>query len=315
MVKPPKNVIIKDSTLREGLDVPGVDFSFAQRLKIARLLDKAKVPEIEVVAPSKVLQDIEFVRILKKEGLRIKISGLIYGYKPDYHEEIEAVKGCLDRFDILMPLASQREPYDRDAKKKLLNERLFFALRHHLDAGVGFPHSTQTTLEFLLEISKESAKEGAHRITIYDTNGSADPFEVLNLVRQLKERVAIPVFFHAHNDLGLATANSLAAVYAGVDGLDVTVNGLGDRAGNAALEQVVISLDRKGFRTGIQLEDLRLLSETVAEESGVEVSKLAPIVGDYVFSHKSPAHLEAPALFEAFDPQSVSSQRKLHGSS
>ena len=130
----------------------------------------------------------------------------------------------------------------------------------------------------------------------------------------MKESVDVPLFFHGHNDLGLATANSLAAIYAGADGLDVTVNGLGDRAGNAAFEQVIVGLHRKGFHTGIRLQDLRLLSQTVAEESGVEVSKLAPVVGDYVFSHKSPGHLESPELFEAFNPKIVDSVRKLNTS-
>ena len=155
-----------------------MDFSFDQRLKIARLLDKANVPEIEVVAPGKVLKDLEFAEMLKEEGLQVRTSGLIYGHKPDYHAEIEAVKGCLDRFDILMPLASKRRPYDNSSKKSLLVDRLLYALRHHSDVGVGFPHSTQTTIEFLVEIGKESVKGGARRITIYDTNGSADPFEV-----------------------------------------------------------------------------------------------------------------------------------------
>ena len=146
---------------------------------------------------------------------------------------------------------------------------------------------------------------------IYDTNGGADPFEVNNLIKQLKEKMNIPLCFHAHNDLGLATANSLSAVYAGAEILDVTVNGLGDRAGNASLEQIALCLHLKGIDTGITLSELKPLSETIAKESGVEVPKLAPIVGDYVFLHKSPSHLEAPELFEAFNPALLRLRREL----
>lgn len=311
MVNSSKKVIIKDATLREGLDVPNVNFSLEQKLKIAKLLDKANVPEIEVVAPSRVLKDLEFVNRLKDEGLRPKTSGLIYSYGPNCQEEIEESSKYLNRFDLLMPVSPKRKPCDRDTKKSLLLKALSHSLSYQSDVGVGFPHSTQVEFELLSEISKEAVKNGAKRVTIYDTNGSSDPFAVSDLIKQLKMSVDVALFFHGHNDLGLATANSLAAVYAGADGLDVTVNGLGDRAGNCSFEQAVLALHLKGFNTGVMLEDLRRLSETVEKESGVEVSKLAPVVGEYIFSHKSPSHLDNPGLFEAFDPQIVDSYRKL----
>jgi len=306
-----KKTIIKDSTLREGLDVPDVNFLLGQKLEIARLLDQACVPEIEVVAPGKVFEDLEFVKRLKEERLRIKTSGLVYVYNPQYQAEIKEASRFLNRFDLLMPVSPKRRPYDKNVKISHLLEALSFSLNYLPEVGVGFPHSTQTEIDFLLEIGRESVNGGARRITIYDTNGNSDPFEIYALVKRLKDDLDVPLFFHGHNDLGLATANSLAAVYAGADGLDVTVNGLGDRAGNASLEQVVLSLHLKGFETVVTLQDLRRLSETVEEESGVKVSKLAPIVGKHIFVHKSPGHLENPDLFEAFDPQLVGSKRKL----
>lgn len=306
-----RKIIIKDSTLREGLDVPNVSFLPEQRLNIARLLDKANVQEIEVVAPSRVLKDLEFVKRLKEEGLRLKTSGLIYSYSPHCQQEIEESGKYLNRFDLLMPVSTKRKPYDRDAKIGLLLDMLAYSLQYGSDVGVGFPHSTQTEVEFLLEICKEAVKSGAKRVTIYDTNGGSDPFSVYDLVKRLKEYLDVVLFFHAHNDLGLATANSLAAVYSGANGLDVTINGIGDRAGNASLEQVVLVLHLKGFDTGVILEELRRLSKGVEKESGVEVYKLAPVVGEYIFSHKSPSHLENPELFEAFDPKIVDSYREL----
>jgi isopropylmalate/homocitrate/citramalate synthase len=311
MVGESKKVILKDSTLREGLDTPNVKFTLAEKLKIAKLLDKANVPEIEIVAPSHVLRDLEFVKRLKEERLKIRTSGLIYAYKADCEREMEEASRCLDRLDILMPVSERRMPSHRDDKIRCLLEVLGHALRFGADVGVGFPHATQTDVEVLLEIGKESVKNGAKRVTVYDTNGSADPFEIYNLMKRLREGLSSALCFHGHNDLGLATANSLSAVYAGADALDVTINGLGDRAGNACFEQVVLALYLRGIGTGVVLKDLALPSRTVEAASGIPVSKLAPILGEYVFCHKSPSHLEAPELFEAFDPAIVGSSRSL----
>ena len=306
-----KRIGIKDSTLREGLDVPDVHFSSEQKLNIAKWMDQANVPEIEVVAPGKVFQDLEFVKKLKARGLSARTSGLVYSFNSQAREEIKEASNYLNRFDLLMPVSPKRKPYDPNDKMNQLLEILSFSLLHSTEIGVGFPHAAQTDIEFLQTISSEAVKQGAKRVTLYDTNGSLDPFEVFHLVKTIKDTLAVPLFFHGHNDLGMATANSLAAVYAGADGLDVTINGLGDRAGNASLEQVVLSLHLKGFETGILLKDLRPLSEIVEEASGLRVSKLAPVVGKHIFVHKSPGHLESPDLFEAFDPQLVGSKREV----
>ncbi len=306
-----RKVAIRDSTLREGLDVPGVAFSIGQRIRIARLLDRSLVPEIEIVAPGRVFQDLDFARSLKADNLRVKASGLIFASSPRCREEVRAARECLDRFDVLMPVSEQRKPYDRETKKRILLDALSYSREYCPNVGVGFPHSTQAAPEFLLEICRESAARGAVRIFIYDTHGGMDPFGVHSLIRRLKESVDVPIFFHAHNDLGMATANSVAAVRAGADGLDVTVNGLGDRAGNASLEQVVMALHLQGIETGIFFGTLKELSEAVGQESGIAVSKLAPVVGEFVATHKSPAHLDIPNLFEAFDPSLVGLERKI----
>lgn len=314
MVGQSKKVILKDSTLREGLDTPHVTFTIEEKLKIAKLLDQANVPEIEIVAPGHFLRDLEFVERLKEKSLKIRTSGLTYAYRRECEQEIAEANRCLDRFDILMPVSKKRMPNNKDKKIECLLNVLTHALGLQSDVGVGFPHSTQTDVEFLFEIANESEKTGAKRITLYDTNGSSDPLEIYNLIKRLREGLSVPLCFHGHNDLGLATANSLSAVYAGADALDVTINGLGDRAGNACFEQVALALHLKGIETGVMLRDLVLLSRTVETASGIPVSKLAPVLGEYVFCHKSPSHLEAPELFEAFDPAIVGSGRSLTNS-
>ncbi len=256
------------------------------------------------------MQDLDFARTIRNEIPRLVTSGLIYSTSSRMKAEIEAASKSLHRFDLLMPVSERREPFARAQKIALLKEMLAFALSHHSEVGVGFPHSMQTDLEFLLEISKCAASEGAKRLTIYDTNGSANPFSVHAAVERLRNEVEVPIFFHGHNDLGLATANALAAVHAGAQGLDVTTNGLGDRAGNASLEQVALALHLGGLTTGVKLERLKELSEIVEQESGVPVSKLAPVVGEFILHHKSPSHLKNPDLFEAYDPQILAMERK-----
>jgi homocitrate synthase NifV len=307
---PARSIVLKDATLREGLDVPGVSFTVPERLAIAAALARAGVPEIEVVAPSRVADDLPVARQIQSQ-IPIRVSGLIYAHRPDWRREAEAACEGLDRVDLLMPLSERREPYDRREKAARLEEALRFCRALPLEMGAGFPHSTQADAGFVIEVAHRAVQSGAKRITIYDTNGGAEPFGVLRLVRQMVSAVVVPVFFHAHDDLGLATANAWAAVEGGAAGVDVTVNGLGDRAGNAGLEQVVMLLRLRARPTGVEPSALKGLSRLVESLSGVPVSELAPVVGRYTFDHESPAHVEAPAEFEAFDPDLVGGERSL----
>lgn len=307
-----RTVVLKDSTLREGLDTPGVAFTEREKLRIADALVAAGVTEAEVVAPSRVREDLSFVRTLRRRGIPLRASGLIYANGPQCAQELDDCGvSRLDRVDLLMPLSEHREP--RDPRQKV--ERLLAALAHRasqcLEVGVGFPHAMQADADFLVDIASRAVAAGAKRVTVYDTNGGADPAAVQTLLGRLSQGLGISVFFHAHNDLGLATANSWTAVLAGAAGLDVTVNGLGDRAGNASLEQVATLLHVRGFVTGVRLPELPKVSRLVARLSGVAVPALAPVVGAYVFAHKSPSHLKVPTEFEAFDPGLIGARRRL----
>lgn len=307
MPEPAEKIIIRDVTLREGLDVPGVEFSFSQRLKIAASLSEAGVPEIEIVAPAKVDEDSGFAAMCREysEQVRCRTSGLVYASREKCFGEIDLLSGLLDRLDILMPLSSERKPFEETEKIERMLEVLDYGVKQLPGVGIGFPHALHADPEFLALACREAESHGAGRITIYDTDGSADPFFIFQILDELRQVAGVELFFHAHNDLGLATANSLAAVLAGADGLDVTVNGLGDRAGNASLEQVLLNLVLEEIETGISPAGLKKLSVLVEKESGVPVHPLAPVVGEYVFTHKSPGHLGITSLFEAFDPEMV----------
>ena len=299
------HTLIRDSTLREGLDVPSVAFSLEQRLRIAALLVRLGVAELEVLAPGRVTADLPVAREIRARRLDARCTGLLYATSPDLDEQARVTAACLDHVDILVPASPLRKPYEFAAKKELLVAATRTVGRSHETFGVGLPNATQVDRDQLLELVAAAVKARATRITIYDTNGSADPFRTFELMEGLVRDIDVPLFFHGHNDLGMATANTLAAVRAGAAGIDVTINGLGDRAGNCALEQIGLCLELEGIRTGIDLVQLPSISQAVAAESGIEVGPLSPVTGDYAFSHKSPGHLEVPDLFEAYDPKLV----------
>ena len=297
--------------MREGLDVPGVSLNTDQKKALLQKLAQVGVPEVELVAPGNFAEDLQSLKEMDITEFPVSLSGLIYGNGPAWRQQIVDAKGVLNRVDILMPLSDLRPPADRSEKTRQMKEALGMAIDSLVRAGVGFPHATQVEQTFLLHMCREAVQAGARRITLYDTNGSADPWSVSDLIKRVRQDIEIEICFHAHNDLGMATANSIAAVMAGAGCLDVTVNGLGDRAGNASLEQVAVVLHNKGMLRDLHLDLLRDLSQMVETMTRMPVSKLAPVVGDFVFQHKSPAHLESPELFEAFDPTLVGTQRSL----
>jgi homocitrate synthase NifV len=304
-------LILKDSTMREGLDVPGVVLDAGQKRELLDRLHAAGISEVEIVAPGRFANDMKDLRQISAPATPVRTSGLVYGYGPAWREQIGKAKGLLDRLDVLMPLADQRPPAGRKQKITQLREVLGIAGDIHTTVGAGLPHATQAEQDFVLTMCVAAVQAGARRITLYDTNGSADPWSVTALIQAVRKETEVEICFHAHNDLGMATANSLAAVLAGARCLDVTVNGLGDRAGNASLEQVALALHTRGIPHGLHLDRLRDLSRAVAAMTGVPVSQLAPVVGDFVFRHKSPAHLQTPELFEPYDPALVGAVRSL----
>ncbi len=304
-----RRVLLKDATLREGLDTPGVAFDSKARARILRALDRAGVDEAEIVAPASVAGDVALARVLPRHQL--KLSGLVYAGTSRAAEDVDECLGVLDRLDLLMPLSPRRAPATPAEKTRRLTHALARVTRSGFEIGAGFPHAFGVDHATLVRIAKAAVDSGARRITLYDTNGAAEPFAVYERLSLLVEAVKVPVFFHGHDDLGLATANAWAAIRAGAAGLDVTVNGLGDRAGNTSLEQTAALLRVHGVSTGLDLQRLLPLSRLVARASGIRVSPLAPIVGAYAFAHRSPAHRPHPGEFEALSPELLGTQRTL----
>jgi len=309
MAEPRRRIVLRDSTLREALDTPGVAFSTEQRLTIARALEALGVREAEVVAPARVGTDLEIAARLQNEGLHLELAGLVYANRPSCDAEVARAARILDRIDLIMPLSRHREPNDVGRKGTMLAAAIERSQGAGAAIGAGLPHASQVDIGVVVQMACRAEAAGAARIIVYDTNGSAEPFGVRDLVAAVHEAVAVPVYFHGHNDLGLAVANAWAAVAAGAAGIDVTLTGLGDRAGNASLEQLAVLLHLHQIETGIEIARLAQACRLVEETSGIPVSRLAPVIGEYAFDHRSPTHLAVPVEFEAFDPALVGSAR------
>ena len=209
-----------------------------------------------------------------------------------------------------MPLSEQREPRGLSEKVSQLAEAVENCLDCGAKVGIGLPHASQAEPDWVVQAARAGEEAGAERVIVYDTNGSTEPFAVQELIAAVAAVVEVPVHFHGHNDLGLAVANSWAAIRSGAVGVDVTLNGLGDRAGNASLEQLAVLLHLHGLDTGIAVTRLADACHLVERLSGVALSKQAPVIGEYVFDHRSPTHLGIPAEFEAFDPTLVGGNRQ-----
>ena len=318
-----KSLLIRDSTLREGLELPGVELSLAQKLKVALMLEEMQVPEIEIGMPYGIRSCLPLAAAIKSRGLKIRTSALVLAYRASCKEEIDiAAASSLDRIELLIPtsdtLLNLKDYYkiSKDGLPGLLQDGLAYAKKRRVKVGLGFVDATRTDLDFLVRLMREGRKAGADRVILYDTTGVATPELMTAMVSGAKRKCPLPIIVHCHNDFGLATANTLAGLAAGAAGADVVTNGLGDRGGNAALEEVVLALEvLHGVRTGIRLEKMTALSQLVENLSGIRKCRVKAVVGEFTFLHSPVMHIRNAASgnrrgFEPFAPEVIGAVRK-----
>ncbi|MEM2851155.1 MAG: homocitrate synthase family protein [Candidatus Bathyarchaeia archaeon] len=312
----PAEVIIHDTTLREGDQTPGVVFNFNNKLQIAHKLDEVGIQQIEAGFPAASQVEREAVKALAKEGLNAKIFGFARAVRGD----VDAVIDC-DAYGLVLSFP----PSDIHLKYKLkmtkgqyLNtaiEIVEYAKAHGLYITYSAEDSTRTDLDFLKVVFKEVVKAGVSRARIVDTLGSIIPIAMKYLVSEVRKAVNVPIEVHCHNDHGLAVANSLAAVEAGASVLSTSVNGLGERAGLAATEEVIIALQNL-YRIGnFKTEKLSELCRLVEELSNVKLQPNKCVVGANIFAHASGIHqhgvIENPITYEPYPPEMVGQKRRL----
>lgn len=317
--KLPKKVAINDVTLREGEQTAEVSFTLEEKVALAHRLDEIGVAQIQIGWPNKSELDREVLRILKKEGLRTPTQGLATLYGQEWRREVDtSVESGADVVNLLHATSDIRLKYT----EKITHEELLVKIRKAIHYAVGrgpliafsVVDATRTDLDFMKRVVEEAVTAGAERISIPDTAGVATPGTMRFLISQVTHWVDVPVQVHCHNDFGLALANTLAAVEGGASIVDATVNGLGDRSGNAALDEVAVALKFfYGVETGIKLDGLFSLSRYVQEITGVPLPFNKPLVGENAFSHKLELHIKrvmthAP-LFEPLPPESVGNRR------
>jgi homocitrate synthase NifV len=313
----PNRVTINDTTLRDGEQTAGVAFTDDEKLAIARTLDEAGVPEMEVGIPAMGAHEVELIRAIT--GSVRQARTMVWGRMAE--TDIAAALRCdADIVHISIPVS------DVQISAKLGRDRAWVldTIARHVDrvadtgsaVSVGFEDASRADPVFVARCAELAQARGAVRVRWADTLGLMDPFTTHQRIAALRREVDIGIEIHAHNDLGLATANTLAAVLAGATHASTTVNGLGERAGNAAMEEVVMALRHLyDVECGVRTEALPGISELVARASGRPVAAGKSIVGDAVFAHESGIHVDGLLKdrrnYENFAPEEVGRAHRL----
>ena len=312
-----RSITVNDTTLRDGEQSAGVAFAIHEKLAIARSLDAAGVPELEIGIP--IMGGAEQETIEEIAGLRLRSRLMVWGRMTQ--DDVAAVTRCpVDIVHLSIPVSDIHIHHKLGRTREWVLDRIERCVSAALDAGhevsVGAEDASRADEDFLLEAAIMAQAAGARRFRFADTLGVLDPLATTRRIRQLCTAVDLEIEMHAHDDFGLATANTLAAVLAGASHINTTVNGLGERAGNAPLEEAVMALRHLyGIESGIDTRQLPELSRLVAKASGRAVAVNKSIVGDAVFTHESGIHVDGmiknPLNYQGFDPVEVGREHRL----
>ncbi|HMK91448.1 MAG TPA: homocitrate synthase [Thermoleophilia bacterium] len=309
-------VRIDDTTLRDGEQTAGVVFSNHEKIRIAKLLDEVGVHQIEVGIPAMLGDEKRVISEIVELGLKTSVLAWNRAVVEDIRHSLEcgvdAVAISMSASDIHIEHKLQKS---RQWVLDQIRECVAFAKENGVYVSVNAEDASRADLEFLLRFGLAAQEEGADRLRFCDTLGILDPFDTYNVISFLAAQ-GLEIEMHTHDDFGMATANALAGIKAGASYVNTTVNGLGERAGNAALEEVVMALKYLGhLDLGLHTSRFRELSEYVAAASARTIPAWKSIVGTNVFAHESGIHADGviknPLNYEAFSPEDVGLERQI----
>ena len=322
----PDRVIIFDTTMRDGEQSPGASMNLDEKLKIAAILEELGVDVIEAGFPAASPGDFEAVQAIARSVTESTVCGLSRAGRGDIERTAEAIKpaarGRIHTFIATSPLHMQYKlKLSPDEVLERIVDSVTFARQFTDDVEWSCEDGSRSEHDFLCRCVETAIACGARTINVPDTVGYAVPDEFAALIAMLRNRVPnidrAVLSVHCHNDLGLAVANSLAAVRAGARQVECTINGLGERAGNAAMEEIVMALrtrrDFMPYTTGIRTEHFMRASRLVSAVTGFVVQPNKAIVGENAFRHESGIHqdgmLKHAGTYEIMTPESVGLQK------
>ncbi len=310
-------LIIDDTTLRDGEQSAGVAFTLEEKLEIACRLDALGVQELEVGIPAMGEAERESIRAL----VAMKLDAHLLVWSRMREDDLQRCANLgVHMVDLSIPVSDQQIAnklnINRNAVLAMIPRHVAKARDMGLEVCIGAEDASRADPAFLMAVVEMAQSAGALRFRFADTLGVMEPFGVNRVFRDLRARFDLDLEMHSHDDLGLATANALAAVQGGATHVNTTVNGLGERAGNAPLEEVVMGLEKLyGFELGINLKGFSALSDLVVQASGRPLSWQKSLVGEGVFTHESGIHVDGllkdPHNYQSIDPAEVGRVHKM----
>jgi len=304
---------IVDGTLREGEQSPGVYFTKEEKVRIALELDRTGVPILDVGMPLISPEERDAIHAIAKQGLKASIGVSIRLKREEVDQSLDC--GAKEVF-IICPVSSlhmrSKLGLGEEDMKRLAENIVRYARQKGLQVNLVAEDASRAEISFLCDILFQACHWGARRAFICDTVGIMEPFAMKDLIKKVRDQIPpeMELGVHCHNDLGLATANTLAGIEAGATYPSVTVNGMGERAGNAPLHEIVIALEKIFHREhGIDIKRLYNLSLLVEQCSGIFISPHAPIIGLNAFRHESGIHVDGilknDQTYKMIDPKEL----------